>query len=98
MCFVLRQFYDANGDGLIQFDEFESLIGEVVNRMAAQLPTQIPQRYCLEYGLAPAVLQGVDAKITQKFANVSRSALAKAIFLELDSESNLPPPKPEDEA
>jgi len=80
----LWQYYDANGDGLIQFDEFEQLITEVVNRMAAQLPTQIPARYSLEYGLAPVVLAGLDARIAAKFAAVKRHELAKTLFVELD--------------
>jgi hypothetical protein len=87
--FLLRvccvcQYYDSNGNGLIEFDEFEHLISEVVARMAAQLPSQIPARYCLEYGLAPTVLSGVEARIAAKFAAVNKSNLAKAIFLELD--------------
>jgi len=80
----LWQFYDRNSNGLIEYDEFEALIGEVVNRMAAQLPAAIPAKYCAQYGLDLAVMEGVEQRIAARFNSVSRPALAKALFLELD--------------
>jgi len=80
----LWQFYDRNSNGLIEYEEFEALISEVVNRMGAQLPAAIPAKYCAQYGLDPSVMEGVEQRIAARFNSVSRPDLAKALFLALD--------------
>lgn len=82
----LAQLYDSNADGRLSLDEFSVLLTRVLDQMAAQLPSSIPQRYCDQYGLGPSALEGVEARIAERFRALDRSALARAIFDELDTE------------
>lgn len=81
----LWKFYDQNGNGLLEFDEFSSLMTEVINRMAAVLPALIPLKYCEEHRLDRKLLAGIEPKIAAKFAAVNRAELAKTIFELLDT-------------
>lgn len=81
----LWKFYDSNGNGLLEFDEFSTLMTEVINRMAAVLPSLIPLKYCEEHKLDRRILQGIEPKIAARFATVNRAELAKTIFEILDT-------------
>lgn len=87
----LWKFYDSNGNGLLEFDEFSTLLTEVINRMAAVLPTLIPIKYCDEHKLDRKVLAGIETKIAAKFAAVNRAELAKTIFETLDTTETATP-------
>lgn len=77
---------DDNQNGLLELDEFTRLVTDVLNRMQAQLPSELPRKYCVQFDLDLGVLDGIEGRIGEKMRGLSRAAIAKQLFDLMDEE------------
>lgn len=76
----LPSFLDTNDNGVLELDEFTCLVTDVLQRMAQDLPSSLPRKYCEEFNLNPQTLEGIEARIAEKFKLMSRNTIAKKLF------------------